>query len=113
MISDETALRALRATQFDACDSLFWRVDNGALSMHVICSDDFSRGASDSEPITDENVADLERAVADVLSVCDLSQLDGTLLFVARVRRRLPLQSVLREMRPRVRALFEAIEVAP
>lgn len=112
-VSDEVAIRAMRATQFEACDRLFWRVDDGVLNVHVRCSDEFAYAAADCEPITAENIEVFERSIAECEALDWRFQPDGALLFVARVRKEMPLAAVLRDLDPRVRALVEAAVKGP
>lgn len=60
----ETIIRVLRATAFDSCDGIWWRLDDEGdkLQMYANCNDFFYWGCADGEEITTENVALLELA---------------------------------------------------
>lgn len=86
-VGDTLALRVLRVFAFEYCSDVFWREDDGVLSMHVQCSDVFFWGSSDSEEITGENVDLLEETFAECEVVFGRYQADEAgVLFVARVR---------------------------
>lgn len=53
----------------DAYGDLFWRVDEGKVSLYANVSDVFAWGGSDCEPITVETLPELERAYADLKEV--------------------------------------------
>ncbi len=109
MTPEDVALRAIRATQFDACDSLFWRVDDGTLSMFAVCSDTFAPACADCEPITADNVEAFEQAVADCVAIDPGEQYWGPLLFAARMRKARAIPSLTRDMPAEIRALFDAV----
>lgn len=53
----------------DAYGDLFWRVDDGLVSLFANVSDVFAWGGSDCEPITRETLPELERAYSDLKTV--------------------------------------------
>lgn len=88
-------------------DMLFWRKENGHIRFFVICNDTFFWATADVEEVTQDNVKDLEQAVADVQAVDpDADERMGPLLFCARQRgvRPMPRMEVPKALRP----LFDA-----
>lgn len=112
-------VRLLRATQFDNCDDLWWRTagetgPDGPLQFFVRCSDTFAYACADLEEVTPENVAALEQAYADCRAVDRNADMWGGALFVARVRRQVPIAPFLRLVeQPAVVALFTACAAVP
>lgn len=76
----------------DLADALWWNFEGGVLQFSVMCSDFFDLAAADAEPLTPDNVAALEQAIADVEEKGrDESQLHwALLLFCARNRGQRP-----------------------
>lgn len=95
--SSTIALRVLRAIAGDPGrdngvdpDELFFnrRADDGGINISANCSDSFAWASADCEPITAENIAVFEQSVRDVVAA-DIYH-SYSLLFAARVRRRVP-----------------------
>ena len=97
------------ALAFDHCEDLWWRTDGeyAPLTLFVNCSDIFYWACADSERLTPDNIHILESAVADCKAVND--HVWAPVLFCARVRGMRPQGAVLKDMKPEVRALFEAV----
>lgn len=53
----------------DTYDNLFWRVDDGTLSLYANVSDVFDWGSADCEPITADTLPVLEQAYADLKAI--------------------------------------------
>lgn len=73
----------------EAGGELFWRVDGeyAPVSFFAICNDLFHWATADLEPITPENVGELEGAVADCRAVDDVAGVcNATALFCCRAR---------------------------
>lgn len=92
-ISDQQLLfEVAKLAEFDACHAIWWRFDDGHLSLFTDCSDVFACGGSDVERITPENLPILRSAVADYFAVVGPDSHehrdagDGFTLFAARVR---------------------------
>lgn len=89
---DLLAARALRATQFEGTDLLFWRLnedDRNQLDVYVDVSDVFAWGCADVELITGDNIVRLEDAMAEVVDMVGdpyLGMSDAAILFAARER---------------------------
>lgn len=116
-MSAEFMVRVLRATQFDNCDDLWWRTagetgPDGPLQFFVRCSDTFAYACADLEEVTLENVAALEQAYADCRAVRRDEDMWGATLFVARIRRQVPIGQFMRLIEnPAIVALFTAAAV--
>lgn len=73
--------------RMDFTDALWWRLDpEGTVRFFILCHDEFAWGTADCEEVTPANLADLEKAVDDVLAVTGDMPFDAPCLFVARVR---------------------------
>lgn len=82
--------RVLVATGFDYTGELFWRHDNGVLSLYADCSDVFAWACADCEPIeTEADVALLEQCLRDLQAATGETYPRWlTELYAARRRRR-------------------------
>ena len=94
--------RVLIATEFDNCDSLFWRRSGsdgieGDLQVFAQCSDFFTWGCADCEPIeTEDDVRLLEQARADLTAATgDKWPIWVTELYAARRRNQPPASFML------------------
>ena len=107
---DEAAFlwRVLEQFAFDYCDELFWRVDDGHLSIHVTCSDQFFWGAADCEPITPESLPELIQARRDAEAAAGDAGYDWPLLYCARRRGMRPQGAVYKHLEPALHPLFDA-----
>ena len=77
-----------------------WSPEFLPISFFLNCND-FFEYAADGEEVNMENLPALEQAMRDNPEY-------GHLLFVARVRKQLPLPRVLERLKPEVRTLFES-----
>lgn len=102
MTDQSWILDLLRLFAFDDCESLWWRDDNGALTMQVFCSDTFYWATAASEVVTADDLPDLARAKAD------LPDDDWPTLWVARKRQMRPMRAYCKGMSPERLALFDA-----
>lgn len=92
-----------RVSACDAENNFYWNdswPEYKPIAFFINCNDFFAY-AADSEEVTMENLPILEQAMKD----CPVY---GHLVFVARVRKQLPLPRSLERLRPEVRTLFEA-----
>lgn len=105
-------LRVLSALSFDGCDDLWWRTDGeyAPVTFFIKCSDTFAYACADLEQVTPDNVAELERAIADCVAVDIEHGMWGPALFVARIRRQRPTAAWMRMLAEdhEVARLFEA-----
>lgn len=69
----------------DCQSELWWRFDDGVISLYAMCSDAFWWATADLEPITPENINKLEAALVE----CGW-RWEGVLLFCARERKLRP-----------------------
>jgi hypothetical protein len=93
--------------RLDSRDMLFWRINNGDIRFFVICNDTFAWATADVEEITQDNVKDLEQAVADVQAADpDADEWMGPLLFCARQRGMRPMPRM--ELPKMLKPLFDA-----
>jgi hypothetical protein len=96
LVTDQLAAYMVRVlgavAAADAHDQLWWRCDAtfGPVSFFVDCSDVFSWAGCDMEPITPDNVAELERAYADAREASDGDTTFGGTLFACRMRGQRP-----------------------
>lgn len=106
---DEAAFvwQVMAMFSFDANDDLFWRVDDGHMSMHANCGDVFAWGGSALEEIKPENFAELERARTDANDAAGEPTHEWPMLFVARVRGLRPQGAMYRHIRPELHDLFD------
>ncbi|WP_016888285.1 hypothetical protein [Mycobacteroides abscessus] len=95
-MSDKDLLyEVAKLAQFDACESIWWRWNEGRTELLVLvnCSDLFDWGTADCELVTEENLPILKQSIADV-QVVSGSEYDGQstafLLFCCRVRKQRP-----------------------
>lgn len=88
-------------------DWLWWRTDEeyAPFTLFVKCSDTFGNGA-DLEPLTPENIAEMERAVADC-AVDPVGSAYAPELFCARMRKMRPMRAAY-PREPKLAALFDA-----
>lgn len=98
--------RVLEQFAFDACDHLFFRVDDGHMSIGVNCSDTFAWGCADFEEITPANLDILIAARKDVTDIDRLAW-EWPLLFCARVRAMRPQGAVYKSIKPTLHHLFD------
>ena len=92
-------------------DSLWWRTDGeyAPLTLFVKCSDLFVWGCADLEEVTPDNVAELERAAADVKAVTwDGNYVYADLLFCCRVRGHRPQKPCYKDLDEETWPLFDA-----
>lgn len=77
----------------DLHESLWWRTDGPfhPITFWVDCSDCFTHATAEGEPVTEETVAELETAIADVAAITGGDVTFGPLLYCARRRQRRPL----------------------
>jgi hypothetical protein len=94
-VTDVLALIA----EHDEHSALYWRVQDGAVTFSVNCSDVFFWGCADAEDVTPENLPLLRLA---------LEQGGGTDLFVARVRGMRPQGAVYKYIDQAEWPLFDA-----
>lgn len=92
----------------DLHDDLFWRTDgpHAPVTFWVNCSDVFDWGCGDLEPLTEERLPELERALRDVAEACgdELYRPDyGPMLYCARMR----------AMRPQGAAYPDTVQMWP
>lgn len=94
--------RILRATAFDNCCDIWWRVDEeyAPITIFVGCNDVFWWGCADCEAVTAENIEILEQAYKD-------ATYHGGALFCARVRGMRPQGAFYKHIESE-RALFDA-----
>jgi hypothetical protein len=110
-LSPDLLRRVLVVFEFDNCDGLFWRVDDGVLSIYVECSDFFGWAIADVEPIeTEADVIALEQAKADLI-VAEGCRWPMWIAELYAARRRHKRPGVKIDFLPGVKALFDAIEV--
>ncbi len=105
-------MRVLTATAMaphDLCGEIFWRVDgkNAPITFFLDCSDTFSWGTADFEPLTEENIHIFEEAVADICAVNPDYAYYAPELFAARIRGRRPMAFAY-PSDPKLHALFDA-----
>lgn len=106
---DQIALRALRVTAFEYCDDLFWREDDGILSVMVNCSDVFFWGCADAEELTVDNIDLFEATFTECQE--RFGKYDATYaseLFVARHRGTRPQGAYYKYLDPEWAKLFNA-----
>lgn len=113
-LSPELLRRVLVTTGFEYTDQLFWREDNGLLTIYAECSDFFDWGCSDVEPIeTEADVDMLEQCLIDLRAATgDRYPLWLTELYAARRRRRVPAPMMLGEGKYAMGAATEALFTA-
>ena len=87
---------------------LWWRTDAeyAPVTLMVNCNDVFFWGCADCEQLDPDNIADLERAVADAKEVGDMS--NGHLLWVARIRGMRPQGAYYKYFKEGIKPLFNA-----
>jgi len=90
-------IELLRLFAGDACDELRWRVDGDWLVFYVDCSDTFYWGTADSENVTEADLPDLHRAVADTRG-CSGGEDLWAALWCARRRRMRPMAAFYRQV---------------
>jgi len=81
----------------DACDELRWRDDGDGLVFRVDCSDTFYWGTADNEGVTEADLPELRRAVADACSCPDGEDL-WSALWCARKRWMRPMSAFYRQI---------------
>lgn len=104
-------LRVLTAfAQVDAHGELFWRTDgkHAPVSFFANVNDVFWWACADLEAITPDNVAELERAVDDILALDGQGGAFVADLFAARVRGMRPQGACYRYYTPALWPLFDA-----
>lgn len=102
-------LRVLKLYQrMDAFGELFWRTDGdfAPITFFAIQNDIFAWATADLEEITPENIAELERAVAEIEAI-DPDELHwAPQLFSARIRKMRP-QGAAYPANPKLAKLFD------
>jgi hypothetical protein len=91
----------------DACDELRWRDDGDGLVFRVDCSDTFWWGTADSENVTEADLPELHRAVADARG-CPGGEDLWPVLWCARKRGMRPMNAFYRSPPSALAALFDA-----
>ena len=81
----------------DACDELRWRDDGAGLTFKVDCSDTFYWGTADSEEVTEADLPELQRAMADS-SCCPAGRDLWPVLWCARKRGMRPMEVFYRRV---------------
>lgn len=108
-VADAVALRAMRLTAFNNCEDLWWRVDNGVLSVMIHCNDIFTWGCADAEVLTEQNIDLLEQTFAECKEKFGVwGNLWAATLFCARSRKMRPQGAVYRHIDPEWHELFDA-----
>jgi hypothetical protein len=96
----------------DASSELFWRVDEGELTLYAMCSDWFHWASADLEPITPADVPLLKQTWADLLAIGrDDAERYLCGLYACRRRRMRPMVQVFTDDHaapPAVQALLAA-----
>jgi hypothetical protein len=91
-------------------DDLFWRrAPDGSWTFFVLCNDVFGP-ASDAEAITEEDIGDLESAVADLRALGTCDEHWAPILWIARKRKRKPWRLEHRDWPKEVKALLDAVD---
>jgi hypothetical protein len=111
-LTTENIIRALKVTEFEYCDELWWRTKNADgksdLTLWINCSDIFYWGTSDAEKITNDNIDLLEQTVAEVQEIVGQWDADEAfVLWVSRVRGLRPQGAYYKGIDPRLRPLFD------
>lgn len=99
--------RVLKAFEFDATDSLWWRFDNGELRVFAKCSDFFHWGSADLEEIQPSDLELLEQAVKDTVAADNTNVWVGE-LFCARKRKMRPQGACYKHLPEALWPLFDA-----
>lgn len=111
MIDHAFVLRVLAAfARADAHGSLFWRTDGeyAPVSFFAVVNDVFVWASADVEPVTPDNIADLERAIDDAKAADPWSDINGVELFAARARKMRPQGASYSYYSPALWPLFDA-----
>jgi len=89
---------------------LWWRTDGeyAPVTILVNCNDLFFWGYSDAEPITIENINELEKAYEDAEKVLCTGSLYAQILFCCRVRKMRPQSSYYQAIPESLHDLFNA-----
>lgn len=89
-------------------DELWWRTDAeyAPVTLLVNCNDLFFWGCADAEHLEPDNIADLEKAVADAKEAGD--ERHGHLLWVARKRGLRPQGAYYKYFKEGIKPLFDA-----
>ncbi len=83
----DLAMRVLAAAADPEVQNLvWWRREGGPIAWFVDCTDLFTLGVEDCQPITEDTVHAFERAIADVRDVTGGDATYGPALYVARQR---------------------------
>lgn len=108
MLTPDQVLAVLKvAADADDFESLFWRFDDGQISMFANCSDFFAWATADCEEITgDDDITGLRQALTDLREVG--ADWHWPALWVARKRKMRPQKPCYKDMTPTVAALFDA-----
>jgi hypothetical protein len=103
-------MRVLRVfSDADDADYLWWKAAGEGVEFFVMCNDVFAWGTADAEPITPENIGELEQAYRDAGKACgDKWGTNGALLFVARQRKMRPQGAYYKSLEEAERPLFDA-----
>ena len=91
-------------------DEIFWTVTDGVIQFQVDCSDLFYWACADCEPVTPENLSELERSYAEMRSLIPDRHWESRAqeLFACRVRGMRPQRPVLNKIEPKLLPLFLA-----
>lgn len=96
--------------EYDHHGSIWWRTDEeyAPVTFLLNCNDLFHWGCADCETLTPENLPRLRQALEDAKNACDLGEMWGDSLFVARERKMRPQTPVLKDVPKELLPLFEA-----
>jgi hypothetical protein len=93
MTEDSLELRVLKIfSEHDACDEVWWRTDGeyAPVTFLVNCNDLFYWGCADAEPVTKDNIDNLEGAYSDAVNASKDGEIYAHLLFCCRAREMRP-----------------------
>lgn len=93
----------------ELCSLVWWRCDGerAPITFFVGCNDLFAWGTADAEPLTPQNIGELERAIADVRATGSLSA-SAPDLFCCRMRGMRPQGAAYPKLAPAVWPLLDA-----
>ncbi|MBT0771748.1 hypothetical protein KIH74_22600 [Kineosporia sp. J2-2] len=89
-MTESWILEALRLTEGEPADSVFWHHREGSLKLYFLCNDVFAWGCADAEEITEANLRLLAQARADLVASGDKYADHLGDLYAARVRKLRP-----------------------
>lgn len=93
-------------------DNLFWRTggEYAPVKFFVICNDMFWWGTADLEPITPDNIDQLELAHTDMMAVDKIeASIHSTDLFCCRMRKTRPQGAYYDHLNEKLWPLFDAV----